>query len=269
MLSLPAALVAMALTGGGAGDTVLLDFYGDYCPPCRAMMPTVEQLAAQGYPVRRMNVAQYRDLVQRFGITTIPCFVMIVDGREAGRVVGATSLGRLQQLCSLGRAAAPNPGAMLAMPARAAPAASFNPDGAPACGSRVAATAPVPSAPVIPVVYAAAPQPQPASDAAMLSAGVRLRVEDPQGHSCGSGTIIDARAGSEALVLTCGHLFRDSKGTGKIDVDVYGPAPPSACRAGWWPTTWNATSAWGLRPARAGYGALRGPPGYHAAPAMP
>ena len=33
MLSLPAALVAMALTGGGTGDTVLLDFYGDYCPP--------------------------------------------------------------------------------------------------------------------------------------------------------------------------------------------------------------------------------------------
>ncbi len=115
---------------------------------------------------------------------------------------------------------------MLAMPARAAPATSFNPDGAPACGSRVAATAPsTPSVPVVPVVYAAAPQPQPASDAAMLSAGVRLRVEDPQGHSCGSGTIIDARAGSEALVLTCGHLFRDSKGTGKIDVDVYGPAP--------------------------------------------
>ena len=70
-----------------------------------------------------MNVDQYRDLAQRFGITTIPCFVMIVDGKEAGRVVGPTSIGRLQQLCSLGRAAAPNPNAMLAMPARAAPAA--------------------------------------------------------------------------------------------------------------------------------------------------
>ena len=171
-----------------------------------------------------MNVAQYRDLVQRFGITTIPCFVMIVNGREAGRVVGATSLGRLQQLCSLGRAAAPNPGAMLAMPARPHRPHRLTRTGHPLAG-RGSRRRHSPSVPVIPVVYAAAPQPQPASDAAMLSAGVRLRVEDPQGHSCGSGTIIDARAGSEALVLTCGHLFRDSKGTGKIDVDVYGPAP--------------------------------------------
>jgi hypothetical protein len=59
----------------------------------------------------------------------------------------------------------------------------------------------------------------------MLAASVRLRVEDPQGHSCGSGTIIDVGPGGEALVLTCGHLFRDSQGTGKIEVDVYGPAP--------------------------------------------
>ena len=101
--------------------------------------------------------------------------------------------------------------------------------------------------PVVPVVYAAAPQQQPVTDAAMLAASVRLRVEDPQGHSCGSGTIIDARAGGEALVLTCGHLFRDSKGTGKIEVDVYGPAPavrvPGRLVAydlerdvGWWPS---------------------------------
>ncbi len=229
MLSLPAALVAMAITGGGAGETVLLDFYGDYCGPCRSMIPTVERLAAEGYPVRRVNVEQYRDLAQRFGITTIPCFVMIVNGREAGRVVGMTSIGRLKQLCSLGRAAAPNPNTMLAMPARAAPAAPFNPDaapGAPACGLRVAAVAPsAANVPIIPVVYTTAPKQAPVTDAAMLAASVRLRVEDPQCHSCGSGTIIDARAGGEALVLTCGHLFRDSKGTGKIDVDVFGPGP--------------------------------------------
>ena len=59
MFSLPAAMVAIALTGG-PNDTVLLDFYADWCGPCRSMMPTVEQLSAQGYPVRRVNVDQDR-----------------------------------------------------------------------------------------------------------------------------------------------------------------------------------------------------------------
>ncbi len=223
MLSLPAALVAMAITGGGSGETVLLDFYADWCGPCRSMSATVEQLAANGHPVRRMNVDQYQDLVRRFGITSIPCFVMIVDGKEAGRVVGPTSLGRLEQLCSLGRAPAPAraPNTMLAMPA---PAAPFNPDGA--LADRGAATPRrAATVPVVPVAYASAPQQPPVTDAAMLAASVRLRVEDPQGHSCGSGTIIDAGPSGEALVLTCGHLFRDYQRTGKIDVDVYGTSP--------------------------------------------
>jgi hypothetical protein len=55
----------------------------------------------------------------------------------------------------------------------------------------------------------------------LLAASVRIRVEDPSGHSCGSGTIIDARYG-KALVLTCGHLFRDSKGKGKIEIELFG-----------------------------------------------
>ena len=80
--------------------------------------------------------------------------------------------------------------------------------------------------PSFPSDIRAQPPARPAvSDADLLAASVRLRVEDPQGHSCGSGTIIDALPGGEALVLTCGHLFRDSQGKGKIEVDVFGPAP--------------------------------------------
>jgi hypothetical protein len=176
------------------------------------MNPTVEQLNAAGYPVRRVNVDHYRDLAKRLGITSIPCFVMIVNGKEAGRVVGPTSLGRLEQLCSLGRAAIPNPNTMLAAPAAPAYRGGLAGNGGP-------------NVPVVPVVFTVAPKQQPVTDAAMLSASVRLRVEDPQGHSCGSGTIIDARAGGEALVLTCGHLFRDYQSNGKIDVDVFGPVP--------------------------------------------
>jgi hypothetical protein len=60
----------------------------------------------------------------------------------------------------------------------------------------------------------------------MLAASVRLRIEDADGHSCGTGTIIGSRPG-EALVLTCGHIFRDSQGKGRIEVDLFGPHPAS------------------------------------------
>ncbi|MCL2119931.1 MAG: serine protease, partial [Planctomycetaceae bacterium] len=53
-----------------------------------------------------------------------------------------------------------------------------------------------------------------------LQATVRIRVENPDGHDWGTGTIIDARGG-DALILTCGHIFRDSKGLGRIEVDLF------------------------------------------------
>ena len=191
------------------------------CGPCRSMIPTVEQLAAKGYPVRRMNVDQYPDLAQRFRITNIPCFVMIVNGQEAGRVVGADKPRPLGTTLQPGPRPAPNPNSMLAMPAaRGTRRRTRSGHPVPGSGSRRSECARRPGR-----LCTRTPQQQPVSDAAMLAASVRLRVEDPQGQSCGSGTIIDARAGGEALVLTCGHLFRDSKGKGKIEVDVYGPSP--------------------------------------------
>lgn len=57
------------------------------------------------------------------------------------------------------------------------------------------------------------------SDRALLST-VRLKIEDPAGVSFGTGTIIDVLK-DEALVVTCGHIFRDSKGQGKILVDLH------------------------------------------------
>ncbi|HEY5314301.1 MAG TPA: serine protease, partial [Pirellulales bacterium] len=64
----------------------------------------------------------------------------------------------------------------------------------------------------------------------LLAASVRLKIDDPSGRSVGSGTIIDARAG-EALILTCGHVFRDSQGKGKIVVDLFGPGAPQGLPA--------------------------------------
>jgi hypothetical protein len=58
-----------------------------------------------------------------------------------------------------------------------------------------------------------------------MQATARLRVEDGAGVSWGTGTVIDCRQG-EALILTCGHIFRDSQGKGRVEVDVFGQQGP-------------------------------------------
>lgn len=63
---------------------------------------------------------------------------------------------------------------------------------------------------------------QASADQAALAATVRLRVEDATGFGFGTGTIIDTHE-SEALVVTCGHIFRESQGKGKIVADLFAP----------------------------------------------
>jgi thiol-disulfide isomerase/thioredoxin len=234
MVSLQAALAALALSG--VGQTVLLDFYSDTCGPCQAMNPTVQSLIDAGYPVQRVNVAQNGELAAKLGVTRWPCFVMIVNGRVVDREVGMTSRERLEQMCKAGVSTAPpsrprrlfardntpsppqpNP-PLVSLP----PVASTQP---PADLKQPRSNDPwnpsVPPQPIPSQPIPASPGTFAVSDAALLAASVRLRIEDPDGRSCGSGTIIDGRNG-EALVLTCGHIFRDSNGKGRITVELFG-----------------------------------------------
>jgi thiol-disulfide isomerase/thioredoxin len=239
MLSLETAVVALALLGSGQGETVLLDFYADWCIPCRQMDPAVQELAAKGYPVRKVNIDRDRALARQFHVENVPCFVMLVDGREVEREVGGTTYSRLEQMCQLAQAckagpqspprqgAAPPPGPARTLPPYQAPA--------PSDPSRQQSPAEPPAPGTYPPASAAGWRqstsgPQDPTDPLaslvdqLIAVTVRLRIEDPQGHSCGSGTIIDARNG-EALILTCAHIFRDSKGQGRIEVDLFGPSP--------------------------------------------
>ncbi|OHB70189.1 MAG: hypothetical protein A2V70_08845 [Planctomycetes bacterium RBG_13_63_9] len=250
MVSLHATLAAMALSG--AGQTVLYDFSADWCGPCRAMSPTVQALAAKGYPVRQVNIDEHPELAAKYRVRSIPCFVMVVGGKEVDRVVGGTTLSRLERMCQLASTGQPSgrasptqgrfAGAETSRPAGqgvAVPAvAQVTPFSVPLQETDVAqgfAQTPPVSAPAVATVTPAE-EPTPGwtprtdlrgtedakADARLISASVRLRIKDPDGQSCGSGTIIDAREG-EALILTCGHIFRDSKGKGAIQVDLFGP----------------------------------------------
>ena len=81
-----------------------------------------------------------------------------------------------------------------------------------------------PVAAVIPAAVAVAPRSEgtkavnPVEQA--LQATVRVRIEDEQGHSFGTGTVIDVHD-HEALILTCGHIFRASGGRGRITCDFF------------------------------------------------
>ena len=83
-------------------NTVLLDFYGTYCPPCRAMRPVIEQLKKANYPVRSINVNEDPATAQKFGVTNIPCFIMVSDGRVIYRTVGITAANELAAICQKG-----------------------------------------------------------------------------------------------------------------------------------------------------------------------
>lgn len=228
MVSLQAAMLAVALAGG---DTVLLDFYADWCGPCRQMEPVVHQLQAAGYPVRKVNLDRERHLASRFGVTAIPCFVLLVDGKEVKRLVGPQSQKDLESmLASAGARAAKNAIARAQSPddqaATSFPSIPSGPLGSPP-------PADLPGRANLAPVTADAVRPnsaQPPSEAdavvrRLLAASVRLKIDDGGSHSVGSGTIIDARDG-EALVLTCGHVFRDSKGKGPVSIDLFGPGAP-------------------------------------------
>lgn len=243
MATLQAAFVAFSLLG--ASDTVLVDFSADWCGPCRQMEPTVNQLQAAGYPIRKVNIDQERELAALYHVQSIPCFVLLVDGREVDRTVGSTSLDQLQGMLhkagvypSSGSGVNPARGQSpdFTPPAAVtAPVAPLVPVAMPATMSEAplaaAVSAPAASMPNVSSQGGALPPAnQVATDRAttpdgIMLASVRIKVQDPDGQSGGSGTIVDAREG-EALVLTCGHIFRDSHGKGKITVDLFGPGAP-------------------------------------------
>jgi thiol-disulfide isomerase/thioredoxin len=195
LLSAPPALAHAA--SPLSGQTVLVQFSSQRCPYCQAMQPIVTKLSQEGCPLHVIDVDQQRDVAQQYGVSGVPTYVALSAGRETGRIVGPASYERLTALWrgpGAGRSSAPP-----------------DSDGPRTESPRLVATdfrGPGPAGGQVEKVQGAA------------AATVRIKVEDATGYGFGTGTIIDTHE-SEALVVTCGHLFRESQGKGKIAADLF------------------------------------------------
>jgi len=78
---------------------VFVDFWAEWCAPCRAMGPYVDKLAAefQGkLKVLKINTQDNPEVPSRYGITAIPTFLLIKNGQVANQIVGAQPYERLK-----------------------------------------------------------------------------------------------------------------------------------------------------------------------------
>ena len=76
-----------------SNQTVLIDFYADWCGPCKMLSPIVEQVASENTDVKvvKVNVDNEQDLAIKYQVMSIPTLVVIKNGAEANRMVGLSS----------------------------------------------------------------------------------------------------------------------------------------------------------------------------------
>ncbi len=84
-------------------DPILVDFWAEWCMPCRALAPVIDELAQefQG-KVRfaKVNVDEARGIAQQFGIRGIPTLILFHNGKKVNELVGNQPKDRIKSLLS-------------------------------------------------------------------------------------------------------------------------------------------------------------------------
>ena len=71
---------------------VLVDFWAEWCGPCKMLSPTIDALASEfsdKYAIGKLNVDNNSDIATKYGIRSIPCLLFFKDGKVEKQIVGA------------------------------------------------------------------------------------------------------------------------------------------------------------------------------------
>ena len=77
-------------------EKVLVDFYADWCGPCKMLAPILEQI--DFVDVIKINVDEHQELAIKYGVMSIPTIIFFKDGQEVRKEIGFRNLNDLKEI---------------------------------------------------------------------------------------------------------------------------------------------------------------------------
>jgi len=89
-------------------QAVLVDFWAEWCGPCHAIAPVLEQIASERSDLKvvKLNIDEQPAVAQRYGVMSIPTLILFKGGEPAAAAVGAMPKSMLEERLGLAEAAA-------------------------------------------------------------------------------------------------------------------------------------------------------------------
>ena len=220
-------------------DVVMLDFTASYCQPCQQMVPVLQRMERDGFPIRRIDITEQPQVSRRYKVDRIPTLILMVEGKEAKRLVGLQAEAKLRRMMN-------DAAQTLDMKRRAAAGKTRTAEANTSAEPPKPKSEPAESPGLLarmkeglfgglagrdrkkidrPDVRAQSPEDSEAllgtsKDSKAMQATVRVRLDDGEFRDVGTGTIIQSSAG-QSTILTCAHIFREMKDNANVVVELF------------------------------------------------